>query len=490
VTCLGDLDNDGDIEITVGIPGYSRNVGNSRGGGWATLKLNQITGPTDPPTMRPTHSASPTHIPTVSPTHRPSNSYVPSPSPSLPPTLLPTLSAQPTVLPTSHHSSLSPTHMPTHTPTGSHHTSNKSKDSQSGLLMGSTGFTIFVWCMVVLVFWMLTYKACKQLRYQMIEIDALDIPDEPPASTRPRRNQRTPPHPGDVIPSIKFTASKCFAKMDFDREACSICLGDLEDDDQVKEMLCGHCFHTPCLDEWLSRQFVCPLCKRRPTPMSGDGLNHRTYSPQPGSGMEPPRTMRDIRQEHALLAAYLGSGVAAAVLRGPTPTPLHEDYGVSSDSDSMSTHSSDSSEVSSMDEHDQIELGDIELPSRVLPPPPPMSHIPPPPPHAPVLRAPSLAHSHYQSQEDEIDVYSHNLSSDSDDESNVIEGYLVQSAAPMPTANPDSQDDDEEDDDNLSTDLGDGVSEFESHIGTRSYDPDANVASLYHRNGDRYEASL
>ena len=30
-----------------------------------------------------------------------------------------------------------------------------------------------------------------------------------------------------------------------------------------KELACGHCYHALCLDEWLRRARLCPLCKRR-----------------------------------------------------------------------------------------------------------------------------------------------------------------------------------------------------------------------------------
>ena len=28
-------------------------------------------------------------------------------------------------------------------------------------------------------------------------------------------------------------------------------------------LCCGHTFHTQCIDEWLSLEAVCPLCKSR-----------------------------------------------------------------------------------------------------------------------------------------------------------------------------------------------------------------------------------
>ena len=51
----------------------------------------------------------------------------------------------------------------------------------------------------------------------------------------------------------------------FVEDACSICLCTFESGDgeegTVKVLNCGHGYHPACLDEWLFRRNVCPLCK-------------------------------------------------------------------------------------------------------------------------------------------------------------------------------------------------------------------------------------
>jgi len=37
---------------------------------------------------------------------------------------------------------------------------------------------------------------------------------------------------------------------------------EFEDDDDCKELYCGHCYHAECLDRWLRLSKLCPLCKR------------------------------------------------------------------------------------------------------------------------------------------------------------------------------------------------------------------------------------
>lgn len=53
-------------------------------------------------------------------------------------------------------------------------------------------------------------------------------------------------------------------------ELCSVCLcelGGVRKTGLCKELRCGHCYHADCLDEWLLRSVLCPLCKHRAEPV-------------------------------------------------------------------------------------------------------------------------------------------------------------------------------------------------------------------------------
>ncbi|GJJ77335.1 hypothetical protein EMPS_09694 [Entomortierella parvispora] len=44
--------------------------------------------------------------------------------------------------------------------------------------------------------------------------------------------------------------------------ACSICLCEYEDQEDLRRLPCDHYFHKECVDEWLKLKRTCPLCKR------------------------------------------------------------------------------------------------------------------------------------------------------------------------------------------------------------------------------------
>lgn len=43
---------------------------------------------------------------------------------------------------------------------------------------------------------------------------------------------------------------------------CAICIENLERDDRVKILTCGHYYHPNCIDGWLKRHNNCPNCRQ------------------------------------------------------------------------------------------------------------------------------------------------------------------------------------------------------------------------------------
>merc|ERR1712151_1311262 len=52
---------------------------------------------------------------------------------------------------------------------------------------------------------------------------------------------------------------------------CSVCLGELEVGDEARTLPCGHNFHRRCIDVWLGRSLVCPMCRQPVVPAE---MNH------------------------------------------------------------------------------------------------------------------------------------------------------------------------------------------------------------------------
>lgn len=46
-----------------------------------------------------------------------------------------------------------------------------------------------------------------------------------------------------------------------DREKCTICLANFEENIEIRTLACKHCFHTDCVDRWLKASKQCPMCR-------------------------------------------------------------------------------------------------------------------------------------------------------------------------------------------------------------------------------------
>ncbi|XP_059644899.1 E3 ubiquitin-protein ligase RHA2A-like [Cornus florida] len=43
---------------------------------------------------------------------------------------------------------------------------------------------------------------------------------------------------------------------------CAVCLCEIEEGDEIRELKCAHLFHRVCLDRWVEyRHITCPLCR-------------------------------------------------------------------------------------------------------------------------------------------------------------------------------------------------------------------------------------
>lgn len=44
-------------------------------------------------------------------------------------------------------------------------------------------------------------------------------------------------------------------------EKCTICLSEFEDNEDVRRLPCMHLFHIECVDQWLTTNKRCPICR-------------------------------------------------------------------------------------------------------------------------------------------------------------------------------------------------------------------------------------
>lgn len=67
---------------------------------------------------------------------------------------------------------------------------------------------------------------------------------------------------------------------------CAVCLDEYSVGDRLRVLdACGHCFHAPCIDTWVSRRAACPVCSASVPP-----------PPPPPARVAPNRTAGDARR--------------------------------------------------------------------------------------------------------------------------------------------------------------------------------------------------
>ena len=60
------------------------------------------------------------------------------------------------------------------------------------------------------------------------------------------------------IPVVYFSKYK-FKNCD---TKCAVCQYDFKEGEKVTKLTCNHLFHAPCVDEWLLKNKICPICKK------------------------------------------------------------------------------------------------------------------------------------------------------------------------------------------------------------------------------------
>ena len=70
----------------------------------------------------------------------------------------------------------------------------------------------------------------------------------------------------DVVSTLDDSENdklKVYKLLEKKEEKCSICMSDLNIDEQVCDLPCKHTFHDECIQPWLSNYtYKCPICRK------------------------------------------------------------------------------------------------------------------------------------------------------------------------------------------------------------------------------------
>jgi hypothetical protein len=67
------------------------------------------------------------------------------------------------------------------------------------------------------------------------------------------------------LPTFRYSTTKnnpAAAKIEDSEHKCLVCQFEYENEEQLRRLPCGHCFHASCVDVWLKEKDACPYCRQ------------------------------------------------------------------------------------------------------------------------------------------------------------------------------------------------------------------------------------
>lgn len=95
----------------------------------------------------------------------------------------------------------------------------------------------------------------------------LSFPRQEPQPQAPQKPIGAAQEDIDMLGQVTFDETDC--KDCKDCPSCAVCLSDFASGETLRTLPCKHQFHKNCIDQWLVRNKVCPLCLRDIQPEKG-----------------------------------------------------------------------------------------------------------------------------------------------------------------------------------------------------------------------------
>lgn len=130
---------------------------------------------------------------------------------------------------------------------------------------------------------------------------------EPPTRRRSERRRGLDPILVQSFPTYAHDANKLAMgisqtpKTDQpseDEKACSVCLCEYEDGDLIRQLLpCRHDFHCKCIDQWLSKNSTCPMCRIMLAPDAAREEGNAVGGGEVEASSQPGNPAQEVRIE-------------------------------------------------------------------------------------------------------------------------------------------------------------------------------------------------
>ncbi|KAH7840587.1 hypothetical protein Vadar_018917 [Vaccinium darrowii] len=112
-------------------------------------------------------------------------------------------------------------------------------------------FAVVLFAALLVITSLFLYSSCRKLYRHTTETSDSHDPSSQPRGLDP-----------STIKSFPIVLHKSSGKKTADESECCVCLGVFGEGEKVKVLPnCRHCFHSECVDKWLSSQASCPLCR-------------------------------------------------------------------------------------------------------------------------------------------------------------------------------------------------------------------------------------